>query len=143
MAKLEDITVGSTVKGIAGSEPVSIVAVQWYGSNVVEITYKNTQGIPGVQLLYRDDEVNVEVMANNLPWSFDADGAQMKLASEAYRIDLAHLKEKSLLLAPHIVCRERIMRSLKKKSKQWDFQILNLFLLKPCQISSIKMMLWK
>ena len=91
MAKLEDITVGSTVKGIAGSEPVTIVAVQWYGSNVVEITYKNTHGVPSVQLLYRDDEVNVEVMENNLPWSFDADGAQMKLASEAYRIDLAHL----------------------------------------------------
>lgn len=91
MAKLEDITVGSTVKGIAGNEPVSIVAVQWYGSNVVEITYKDTRGVPGTQLLYRDDEVNVELMANNLPWSFDADGAQMKLSSEAYRISLAHL----------------------------------------------------
>ena len=51
MAKLEDITVGSTVKGIAGNEPVSIVAVQWYGSNVVEITYKDTRGVPGTQLL--------------------------------------------------------------------------------------------
>lgn len=30
-------------------------------------------------------------MDNNLPWSFDADGEQMKLASEAYRISLAHL----------------------------------------------------
>lgn len=42
MAKLEDITVGSTVKGIAGNESVSIVAAQWYGSNVLEITYKDT-----------------------------------------------------------------------------------------------------
>lgn len=40
MARLEDITVGSTVKGIAGNEPVSIVAVQWYGTNVIDITYK-------------------------------------------------------------------------------------------------------
>lgn len=91
MAKLEDITVGSTVKGIAGNEPVSIVAVQWYGSNVLEITYKDTRGVPGTQLLYRDDEACVEVQSNNLPWSFDADGNQMKLASEAYRISLAHL----------------------------------------------------
>ena len=91
MAKLENITVGSTVKGIAGDEPVSIVAVQWYGSNVVEITYKDTRGIPGTQLLYREDEAGVEVMSNHLPWSFDADAAQMKLASEAYRISLAHL----------------------------------------------------
>ena len=91
MAKLEDITVGSTVKGIAGNESVSIVATQWYGSNVLEITYKDTRGVLGTQLLYRDDEVNVEVLANHLPWSFDANGNQMKLASEAYRISLAHL----------------------------------------------------
>ena len=38
MAKLEEITVGSSVKGIIGDEPVTIVAVQWYGSNVLEIT---------------------------------------------------------------------------------------------------------
>ena len=91
MARLEDITVGSTVKGIAGNEPVSIVAVQWYGTNVIDITYKNSQNVPGTQLLYREDESHFEVMDNNLPWSFDADGEQMKLASEAYRISLAHL----------------------------------------------------
>lgn len=91
MARLEDITVGSTVKGIAGNEPVSIVAVQWYGTNVIDITYKNSQNVPGTQLLYREDEYHIEVMDNNLPWSFDADGEQMKLASEAYRISLAHL----------------------------------------------------
>lgn len=91
MARLEEITVGSTVKGIIGNEPVSIVAVQWYGSNVLEITYKDTRGVPGTQLLYRDSEPGLEVLANHLPWSFDADAAQMKLASEAYRISLAHL----------------------------------------------------
>lgn len=91
MAKLEKITVGSTVKGIIGNEPVSIVAVQWYGSNVLEITYKDTRGVPGTQLLYRDSEPGIEVLSNNLPWSFDADASQMKLASEAYRISLAHL----------------------------------------------------
>lgn len=100
MAKLEDITVGSTVKGIAGNESVSIVAEQWYGSNVLEITYKDTRGTLGTQLLYRDDEVNVEVLANHLPWSFDANGNQMKLASEAYRISLAHLFDP--YLAVHI-----------------------------------------
>ena len=42
MAKLENITVGCTVKGIIGPEPVTIIAVQWYGTNVLEITYKDT-----------------------------------------------------------------------------------------------------
>ena len=51
MAKLEDITVGSTVTGIEGNEPVDIVAVHWFGTNVIEITYKNNSGIPGTQLL--------------------------------------------------------------------------------------------
>ena len=41
MARLEEITVGSIIKGIIGDEPVSVVAAQWYGSNVLEITYKD------------------------------------------------------------------------------------------------------
>ena len=91
MAKLEELTIGSSVKGFVGNEPVSIVATQWYGTNVVEVTYKDTRGVLGTQLLYREDEINIEVMEDHLPWSFDADAEQMKLASEAYRISLAHL----------------------------------------------------
>ena len=91
MTKLEDITVGSNILGINGDESVSVVAVQWYGSNVIEITYKNNAGVPGTQLLYRDDEASITVQDNHLPWSFDASGEQMRLASEAYRISLAHL----------------------------------------------------
>lgn len=91
MAKLEEITVGSTVNGIIGNEPVTIVAAQWYGNNVLEITFKNSQSIPGTQLLLREDESHITVMDNRLPWSFDADGDNLKLSSEAYRISLAHL----------------------------------------------------
>ncbi|MCR5825601.1 MAG: DEAD/DEAH box helicase family protein, partial [Oscillospiraceae bacterium] len=91
MAELEDITVGSRVLGIVAGEPVTIVAVQWYGNGVIEITFKNSGGALGTQLLYREDEAGLEVQDSSLPWSFDADGAQMRLASEAYRISLAHL----------------------------------------------------
>ena len=91
MATLEEITVGSNVTGIISNESVTIVAVQWYGTNVIEITYKNSKGVPGTQLLYREDEDGIVVKDNSLPWSFDANGEQMKLASEAYRISLAHL----------------------------------------------------
>ena len=91
MARLEDITVGSNVRGIVVNDTVTIVAVQWYGTNVIEITYKNSAGVLGAGMLYRENETNIEVMSGNLPWSFDADGSQMKLASEAYRISLAHL----------------------------------------------------
>ncbi len=44
MARLEDITVGSSVKGVVANDIVTIVAVQWYGTNVIEITYKNSVG---------------------------------------------------------------------------------------------------
>jgi superfamily II DNA or RNA helicase len=91
MSRLEDITAGSTVRGIVGNEPVTIIAVQWYGTGVMEITYKDTKGVPGTQLLYRESEPSIEVLSQHLPWSFDADANQMKLASEAYRISLAHL----------------------------------------------------
>ena len=91
MAKLEEITVGSYLTGVVGNEPVQIVAVQWYGTNVLEITYKNSMGFPGTQLILREDEESIYVSDNHIPWSFDADGNQVRLASEAYRISLAHL----------------------------------------------------
>lgn len=91
MARLEDLTVGALVGGLVNNETVQIVAVKWYGTAVLEITYKNSQGMLANQLLYREDEARLEVQEGNLPWSFDADGDSVRLASEAYRIHLAHL----------------------------------------------------
>jgi superfamily II DNA or RNA helicase len=91
MARLEDITVGSSVKGIAGNQPVNVVAVKWYGNAVLEITYKDVNGQLASQLLYREDEEQLNVADNSLPWSFDADAKMFRLVSEAYRIHLAHI----------------------------------------------------
>jgi SNF2 family DNA or RNA helicase len=91
MTRLEDLTVGSKVSGLVNNESVQIVAVKWYGSSVLEITYKTGKGLLANQLLYREDEARLDVEADNLPWSFDADGDTVRLASEAYRINLAHL----------------------------------------------------
>lgn len=41
MAQLEEIVVGCQVKGISAKENVTVIAVQWYGSAVLEVTYKN------------------------------------------------------------------------------------------------------
>ena len=91
MAKLEDLTVGSSVKGLVNNEAVQVVAVKWYGSSVLEVTFKNSKGQLANQLVYREDEAHLEMMDDNLPWSFDADGETVRLVSEAYRINLAHL----------------------------------------------------
>ena len=91
MARLEDITVGSSVVGITGSAPVTVVAAKWYGNSVLEVTFKDGRGQLGEQLLYREDEVRLDIPHTGLPWSFDADAGMMRLVSEAYRIHLAHI----------------------------------------------------
>ena len=91
MPRLEDITVGANVIGIAGNAPVSIVAAKWYGNAVLEVTFKGARGQLANQLLYREDEARLSVEDSSLPWSFDADGNFLRLASEAYRINLAHI----------------------------------------------------
>ena len=91
MARLEDITVGANVIGIAGNMPVSVVAVKWHGTNAMTVTFKNAAGNVAEQILYREDEERLDVGDNSLPWSFDADANLLRLTSEAYRINLAHI----------------------------------------------------
>ena len=91
LAHLEDITVGSALKGVSGNETVSVVAVKKYGPDAVEVTYKRSNGKVDNQVIYRQEEDGYEVLEDRLPWSFDADGESLRLVSEAYRIELAHL----------------------------------------------------
>ena len=91
MAHLDEITVGCQLNGIAARETVTVIAVQWYGNAALEVTFKNSRGQLGSQILYRGDEATVDVLGDNLPWSFTADADRMRLVSEAYRIHLAHL----------------------------------------------------
>ncbi len=99
MARLEDLTRGAAVKGILPDRLVTIVDVKWHGSTVVEVTYKDATGRPANELLYRDREPTIEIMTQGTPFSFDGDGAQFRLASEARRISLAYLFDP--LLAVH------------------------------------------
>lgn len=59
--------------GLAGTAPVSVIAVKWYGNAVLEVTFKDTKGQLANQLLYREDEPRIRVVDASLPWSFDAD----------------------------------------------------------------------
>ena len=91
MSTLEDLVVGTKVKGIVGNEAVTLIAANWCGSNAVEVVYKDSNENLGNQILYRDREPELELETQHLPWSFKGDPGRMKLASEAYRISLAHL----------------------------------------------------
>src|SRR5215211_5662829 len=99
MARLEDLTRGAAVKGILPNGLVTVVDVKWFGSAVVELTYKDRTGRLGSELLYRDREPTIEIAEAGRPWSFDGDGALLRLVSEAHRIRLAYLFDP--LLAVH------------------------------------------
>jgi hypothetical protein len=53
MARLEDLTRGTSVKGILPDSLVTVVDVKWHGSAVAELTYKDDAGCLGSELFAR------------------------------------------------------------------------------------------
>lgn len=86
--RLEELIKGSSIKGILPNQLVTVVDVKWFGSDVVELTYKDASGRPGNELLYRDRELTLEILTQDSPWSFNADGSLLRLVCEAHRIRL-------------------------------------------------------
>lgn len=103
MARLEDLTRGSAVKGILPDCLVTVVDIKWHGNTVVELTYKDSSGHLGSQLLFRDNEPALEIVTKGQPWSFDADGRMFRLVSEAKRIRLAYLFDPYLAVHTSLV----------------------------------------
>jgi len=99
MARLEDLTRGSMVGGILVDGFVTIVDVNWIGEVAIELTYKDSSGKLGNELVYRDREPDLKVLDSGRPWSFDGDADLFRLVSEAHRIRLAYLFDP--LLAVH------------------------------------------
>ena len=99
MTQLEKLTRGATIKGILPNENVTAIDVKWHGNDVVELTYKDAKGQPYTELIFRDREPTLEIVSEGGMWSFDGDGALLRLVSEAHRIRLAHLFDP--LLAVH------------------------------------------
>ena len=101
--KLEDLRANSAVRGVLADSLVTVVSVQWFGSEALELTYKTPAGRVANELLYRDDEARLEVVEHGRPWSFDGDGALFRLVSEAQRIRLAHLFDPVLAVHTSVV----------------------------------------
>jgi superfamily II DNA or RNA helicase len=103
MLNLESIQLNAAIRGILPNELVTVVSVQWFGSEALELTYKTASGRVANQLLYREDETHLELVEQGRPWSFDGDGATFRLVSEAQRIKLAHLFDPVLAVHTSIV----------------------------------------
>ena len=103
MLHLEDLKRGARITGIVPQEAVTVVDVHWIGSTAVELTYKTPAGQVANQLLYRDSEPTLALVAAGVPWAFDSDGALFRLVSEAHRIRLAYLFDPWLALSTSLV----------------------------------------
>lgn len=103
MLKLEDITPGISIKGLLPQGLAVVTAVKWYGTNALEVTFKDPDGKVSNELLYRDQEPVLESVAKGRAWSFDGDATTFKLASEAYRIRMAHLFDPYLAVSTSLV----------------------------------------
>jgi len=103
MATLEAITRGAAVRGILPDGLATISDVRWIGAVAIEVTYKDSSGRLGNELLYRDREPTLEIVETGRPWSFDGDGALFRLLSEANRIRLAYLFDPLLAIQTSLV----------------------------------------
>src|ERR1044072_3103567 len=91
MAQLEDIVVNSQVRGLIPGGVVTIKHAQMFGDQALQVTFADSTGRTGQQLVYRDQEPNLEIVTQTRPLSFTADGASFRLAAEAHRIRLGYL----------------------------------------------------
>lgn len=101
--KLEEITPGVSLTGIDGSGIVVVEAVKWFGTEAIEIIYKDQTGRTGNGIYYRDAESSLEIATAGRAWSFDADPNIVKLVSEAYRINLAHMFDPYMAISTSLV----------------------------------------
>ena len=89
---LGDIEAGTRLTGVVANSDVTVVAVQMHGAVSATLTYRTADGVLGERLITVADLADISEAAES-HWSFDADGAMFKLASEARRMQMAHLAD--------------------------------------------------
>lgn len=86
----DEIKPGSRVLGVRTDGPVEIISIEQGDGDVVNLIFRSGDGDLGQRLLTAA-EVDALAPASEQRWSFDAYGEHFRLASEARRIELAHL----------------------------------------------------
>ncbi len=74
MARLEDLTTGTRLTGLAASGSATVESVQWIGEQALKVIYRDGDGQLSDRLLYRDDEPSLELVEMGRPWSSDGEG---------------------------------------------------------------------
>ncbi|NLH98005.1 MAG: DUF3883 domain-containing protein [Chthonomonadales bacterium] len=103
MLILDELTPEAAVAGILPDSLVTVVSVQWHGSDALTLVYRDPAGRVAEEIIYRDDEARLKIVEQGRPWSFDGDGALYRLVAEAQRIRLAHLFDPVLAVHTSLV----------------------------------------
>lgn len=90
MLSFDDIKPGARLAGLDQTGVAEIVSVAKFGADALSIVFR-VGGKVSERLVYRGEETGFELFRAGRAYAFDADGALLRLASEAYRIRLAHL----------------------------------------------------
>lgn len=90
MLLFEDILPGSRLRGLDSGGIAEVVQVARFGPDALNFVFR-VNGRVSERLVYRGEEASLELVAAGRVYAFDADGGLLRLASEAYRIRLAHL----------------------------------------------------
>ena len=89
--ELSEIVPDVMIRGMTPEGIAKIIAVQPHGSAVLDVIYTDEHGKPDSRMVLASEAAEMEIATEALPWTFDGDAGEMRLASEAYRIRLAHL----------------------------------------------------
>jgi len=89
--KFSDLTTGSRAHGLAGGGAVEIILVEPHGGNAATVTWRDSNGGLASRLVYEEDLNGLKIEVAGRNWTFDADGDEFLLASEARRLSMAHL----------------------------------------------------
>ena len=90
MSTFDQIQLGARLKGLDPGGIAEVVQVARFGADALNVTFR-VNGKVGERLLYRGEETGFELIEVGRSYAFEADGGLLRLASEAYRIRLAHL----------------------------------------------------
>lgn len=90
MPPFEEIRPGTRLKGLDASGVAEVVSVSRFGPDALNLVFR-VDGKVAERLVYRGEETGFEFVSAGRAYAFDADGGLLRLASEAYRIRLAHL----------------------------------------------------
>ena len=90
--EFSDIQPGQRLSGVVADGDVTVVSIESHGATSATLVYRDGAGRLGEQIITTADLEGMSP-ASDRRWSFDADGADFRLASEARRMQNAHLAD--------------------------------------------------